>query len=69
MFPLKISSKIEMMLTRVLQIQLHNKLKMLMQKMCKMMHIVVQVRMLPSSKSMMLKKMIMISKHLNQIVH
>jgi hypothetical protein len=45
----------------------------MMQKMCKMMHIVVQVekKMLPSSKSMMmLKKMIMISKKQQyQIVH
>jgi hypothetical protein len=46
---------------------------MMMQKMCKMMHIVVQVenKMLPSSKSVMMpKKMIMISKkHQYQIVH
>jgi hypothetical protein len=42
------------------------------QKMCKMMHIVVEVvKMLPNSKSMkMLKKMTMISrKHQHQIVH
>jgi hypothetical protein len=46
---------------------------MLMLKICKMMHIVVQVekKMLPSIKSMMmLKKMILISKkHQYQIVH
>jgi hypothetical protein len=46
---------------------------MMVQKMCEMMHIVVQVekKMLPSSKSMMmLKKMIMISKkHQYQIVY
>jgi hypothetical protein len=50
---------------RLLQIQPNKKLKMMMQKMCKMMHIVVQVekKMLPSSKSMMMpNKMIMISK-------
>jgi hypothetical protein len=54
-----------MILTHNLQVQLNKKLKMMMQKMCKMMHIVVHVekKMLPSSKSMMmLKNMIMISK-------
>jgi hypothetical protein len=72
-FLLKDSSKTEMILTQNLQVQLNQKLKMMMQKMCKMMHIVVQVenKMLPSRKSMMmLKKMIKISKkHQYQIVH
>jgi hypothetical protein len=72
-FLLKDSSKTETILTQNLQVQLNQKLKMMMQKMCKMMHIVVQVekKMLPSNKSMMmLMKMIMISKkHQYQIVH
>jgi hypothetical protein len=64
-FLLKDNSKTELILTLNLQIQPDKKLKMMMQKMHKMIHIVVQVekKMLPSSKSMMmLKKMIMISK-------
>jgi hypothetical protein len=71
-FLLKDNNKTKMILTPVLQIQLTKKLKRMMQKMCKMTHIVVQVvKMIPSNKSMKIqKKMIMISrKHQHQIVH
>jgi hypothetical protein len=60
-----------MILTLILQIQLTKKLNRMMQKMCKMTHIVVQVVKMTPNKSMKIqKKMIMISrKHQHQIVH
>jgi hypothetical protein len=68
--PPKDNNKTEIILTHVLQIQLNNKLMMMIQKMCKMMNIVVKVmNMPPINKSMiMLKKMIMIRRK-HQVVH